>query len=349
MSQIQLDNSTAKSFVRCSRCCMDTTDPDIRFTEGVCNYCQDLTVKRRELKIQQLDRPWVYNKLRSGGCIIGLSGGVDSSLCLHYLIENGIYPKATFSVDNGWNTKEADENIMKLVEGLKVPFYRYVLRQPNFRNLQQAFLCSGTKNVEIPTDHVLMACSYQMAVEQGVKYIVGGGNIATEGVMPRAWGYQARDLRFIKAIHKKFMGERLAGVPTISLTKYLYYRFWKKIEVINLLDYYDYNRNKAKNMLADIYGWKDYGEKHCESKFTMWFQNRYLPIKFGIDKRLPHYSSLINSGQMTRDEALKLLKEPLLYPELGFSLNYKKHSYKDFPNSEWIWNLLSKIKKWSVE
>lgn len=335
---------------------MDTSDPDIQFDEkGVCMYCTAFIATNARRIASRTELPWIYHKMRNAGagkkydCLLGLSGGVDSSLCLHYLIENGIRPLC-FSVDNGWNTPEADENIMRMVESLKVPFYRYTIGLANFRALQIAFIKSGTPNIEIPTDHILMATSYEMASKYGLKFIISGGNLSTEGIMPKAWGYNARDLRFIKAVYKSYMGNttHLKDLPTLSLPQYLYQRFVRKCSIINLLDYYEYNRAQAKELLAQKYGWKDYGEKHAESIFTKWFQDCYLPKMFGIDKRKAHYSSLINSGQMTRAQAVELLKEiPACdwMPNLGLKeIKVDKiHSHRDYKNSEYAWDMLGKM------
>jgi len=330
---------------------MDDSDPDISFDKGICNYCREYPEKERIRKIEKTNLPWVYNTIRKEGkgkkydCLLGLSGGVDSSMCLYNLIENGIRPFA-FTVDNGWNTKESDENIMRLVEGMKVPFFRYNIDLEVFGNLQSAFLQSGTANVEIPTDHLLTAASYEMASENNIRTIISGGNMATESIMPKAWGYQPRDLFHVKAIYRIFNEKELTNLPTVSIWQYLYYRFVKKIRIINLLDYYEYNREESKKLLNEKFGWKDYGEKHYESTFTWWFQAYYLYTKFGYDKRKPHYSSMILSKQMTRSEAMERLLERPIYPELGIEqkvLKYPSKTYKDYPNQEWLWNLLSKI------
>src|SRR3990167_428904 len=338
----------------CSRCVMTTEANEIKFDEkGICNFCHQWQQGEKERKALAIHpgRIWIYYELQKAGqgkkydCILGLSGGVDSSTCLHYLAENNIKP-FLFSVDNGYNDPKADENIMRMIETLKIPFQREVLDIPKFKELQKAFILSGTRNVEIPTDHVLMALTYKMAVEQGIKYIVSGGNHSTEGIMPESYGYQARDLTHIKAIYKKFIGKKLIGLPTISLPQYLYYRFIKRIKIINLLDFYEYKREEAKKTLHEKYGWLDYYEKHEESIFTKWFQNVWLYRIHKIDKRRPHYSSLINSGQMTREEALKKLEiePPPIEIKLDLGVeNITLHSYKEFPTNERIWNLFSKI------
>jgi len=337
---------------------MDQSDTDIVFdSDGVCNHCLHYRKVEKERKLQKQYLQWVYHRMRMAGkgkkydCLLGLSGGADSSTCLIKLVENGIRPLC-FSMDNGWNTKESDENIMRLVEGLKVPFIRHVIDLKKFRELQQAFIESNTANIEIPTDHIITAVSYQIAIREGIKYIISGGNWSTESIMPESYGYQPRDLTFIKSVYKQFNGKKLSGLPTMSLLQYLYYRFIKQIEIVNLLDYYEYHRIRAMKELGEKFGWKHYGEKHGESVFTKWFQNYWLPVRFGIDKRRAHYSSMINSKQITRDIAVKLLELPLEFPHIdlpprivdGIYRGGKRiSSYKDYPNSEKLWLFLSKI------
>ena len=336
---------------QCSRCVLDQSAREITFKNEICNFCieyQESDKKRRAEAIHP-GKEWTYYQIKKSKgkyqCILGLSGGVDSSTCLHYLIENGIKP-LTFSVDNGWNDPKADENIMRMVESLKVPFQRVVLNLSVFKELQKAFILSGTRNVEIPTDHCLLALTYKMAAENGIKWIISGGNLSTEGIMPQSYGYQARDLRHIKAIYRKFIGKELKGIFTISLPQYLYYRFWKGIRIVNLLDFYEYRRNESIKMLEEKHGYNNYGEKHEESKFTKWFQNVWLYRIHKIDKRRAHYSSMINSGQMTREEAVEKLKVEPEPVEIEMNLGVESitlHDYKDYPTNEFWWNLLSKI------
>ena len=329
----------------CSRCCMDTSAKEITFdSEGVCSFCKQWEAVEIQRKADMLHPglAWTLNEIRESGkgkrydCLLGLSGGVDSAMCLHRLIENGIRPLC-FSVDNGFNNPIADENISKMVKKLKVPFYQYPIDIEEFIALQTSFVRAGLANIEIPTDHIIRASAYKMAIKNDIKFIVSGGNHVTEGIMPESWGYDPSDLYHIKYIFKKFMNRKIKGMPTTSLWQYIWYRFVKKIKKINLLDFYEYNRQESIKILEKEYGYIDYGDKHCESDLTKWFQNFYLPVKFGIDKRRPHYSSMINSGQMTRDEALKKLSEPLEYPKFEIEdkvLAYPKHSYKDYPNQE---------------
>ena len=336
----------------CVRCVMDQTDPDIQFDQhGICNYCHAAKAAANQHRIDKMNLPWIIDYIKKRGrgkkydVLLGLSGGVDSSTALRVIREHGLRP-LTYQVDNGWNTPEADENVMRLVEGLKVPFYRYTINLERFRELQRAFIMSGTANIEVPTDHILMATTYEMAAKYKIPTVISGGNFQTESIMPPAWGYNARDLTFIEAVYKEFTGKKLKGLPTISLLKYLWYRNIKRIQVINLLDYCEYNREEEQKRLAKMFGWKPYGEKHAESVFTQWFQIYYLPMRFGYDKRKPHLSSLIHSGQMTREEAIHLLKfspdlKVLSVPldPLGVQWRPEENkTYRDYRNAEKWWD-----------
>lgn len=347
-----MQSTNSKQHLQCRSCVMDTTDPEIFFNMGTCNHC----IQARKMEWERMHEKWnlpkVINKIKEDGfkndydCLIGLSGGVDSSLALHYIVELGLRPLA-FSIDNGWNTPQADENIMRLVETLKVPFYRYTIDTEKFKELQTAFIYSQTPNIEIPTDHILMASTYEMAEKYNIKHIISGGNVATESIMPKSWGYNARDLKFIMSIRRKFAPNlSLSGLPTMGFLKYLKMRFVMGVSILNLLDYYEYNRNEAIKLLEEKYGWKNYGEKHEENEFTKWFQNCYLPQKFGIDKRKAHLSSMINSKQITKEEALVKLQEPFEFKEV-FKIEgpFVPKSHKDYPNHEWLWNLFTGIYK----
>ena len=342
----------------CKNCILTENEcPNIKFNDkGVCNYCQEFYWKEKQRRIDKTNWPWIVYEIKKQckgkdyDCLLGLSGGVDSSMCLHYLIEQGLRPLC-FSVDNGYQTPEANENIMRLVEGLKVPYYRYNINLEAFRGLQEAFIKAGLKNIEIPTDHILMATTYEMANNYGIKYIISGGNLATEGIMPEHFGYNANDLTHLKGVYKQITGKKLTGLPTISLLKYIYYRFIKGIKIIQPLNYYEYHRENSIKLLSEKYGYKPYGEKHGENIFTKWFQNIYLIQKFGLDKRIPHLSSMINSAQITRREALKEMKNLTWsnFVPKGFDpmviAKIENHDYKDYPHSEYWWKLLSKIYK----
>lgn len=335
---------------------MDISATEITFNEkGVCNFCTTWDEKERERKARKLHPGlhWMLYEIEKQkgkyNVLCGLSGGVDSAMVLHHAMERGLKPLC-FSIDNGFNSSGSDENIMRMVEKLKVPFFRYTIDLKEFSDLLISFVRAGIKNIEVGTDHILMASTYKMASQHGIKFILSGGNHSGEGVMPESFGENASDLRFIKSVFKKQMGRKLNSkkLPTISLLKYLYFRFVKGIKIINWLDLHEYNRAESIKILEKEYGWKPYGEKHCESKLTAWFQNFYLPTKFGIDKRRPHYSSMICSGQMTKQEALEKLKEPLRYVPFGNEekvLKYpiSKKNYGDYPNSYKLRKQLSKI------
>lgn len=326
-------------YKQCKRCCMDSTASEFYQTEDGCYFC-DLALKHKPIKE---DVPELKTNHPKYDVLLGLSGGVDSSYCLHLLHKMGIRV-LTYSIDNGWNDPKADENMMRLVEGMKVPFYRYTIDLKKFKELQSAFLKSGTKNIEIPTDHILMASAYEMANKYGIKTIISGGNWATESIMPESWGYQPRDLRHIKDIYRHFLGKNLNGLPTCGIFKFNYYKWIRRIRVVNLLDYFVYNREEAIKTLKKEYGFKPYGEKHCENIWTWWFMNYYLFEKFGIDKRKAHLSSLILSGQMTREQAMVELSKNPTYPKLGIEeqvMRYPKHEYTDYKTDEKLWNFLT--------
>ena len=315
---------------------MDKSAREITFdADGVCNFChqaqRELSLARAISEKKFYSEVLFYIKWAGQGkkydCLIGLSGGVDSSYLLHVAKGLGLRPLC-FSVDNGWNDPRADENIMRLVETLKVPFYKYTINLEKFRELQSAFMRAGQVNLEIPTDHILMATTFEMAAKNDIRYILSGGNVATESIMPASWSYNARDLVHIKDIYRTMIGKKLTGLPVCSLLKWNYYRWIRRQKTVYLLDYLVYNRKDSIEFLERTYGYKSYGEKHCESTFTWWFQNYYLFEKFGIDKRKAHLSSLINSGQMTRDEALAVLNENPVYPRIGLEERVMRYSWR---------------------
>lgn len=345
----------------CKVCVMDTTDPDIVFdAEGVCNHCYAARAAQNQHRIDAMHLPWIIDQIKKRGrgrkydVLIGVSGGVDSATALRICHEQGLRILA-YQVDNMYNTAQADENVMRLVEGLKVPFYRYAIDRDVFVEVQRAFIKAGIKNLEVITDHVLFATTYEMAAKYGIKTVITGGNWQTESIMPKSYGEDARDLYWIKNIYRTWTGKKLKKLPVIALWKEQYYRLVKKIKFVPVLDYYDYRRESEITRLAKAYGYRPYGSKHCESIFTHWFQEFYLPVKFGIDKRRPHLSSMIHSGQITRGQAMSELGKPLtgsqwnsvISEKLGMSmseiLSYPKKSYGDYPNSEKIRKLVIKL------
>jgi len=313
-----------KDYQICTRCIMDTTDPEIYFDEkGVCSHC---------LKFEnQLKKNWFPNeegkkrldaiikKIKSDGknkkydCAIGLSGGVDSSY-LAYILRK-LYPELKIlavHIDGGWNSELAVHNIENIVKILNIDLYTGVVPWEEMQDLQLAFLKSQLANQDVPQDHVFFATLYHVANKNGIKYFLSGGNLATESILPSSWGYNAMDATQLKAVHKKFGKNKLKKYEIVSFFKRkIYYPYFKKFKIIRPLDFLSYIKDEAKETIKNELNWRDYGGKHHESKFTKFFQAHWLPAKFGFDKRKAHLSSLIVSGQMTRSEALKELEKPL--------------------------------------
>jgi N-acetyl sugar amidotransferase len=306
----------------CSRCVMDTSVADIEFDEqGVCNYCRAASERlAREMYVgdeARLDRVVAQIKRDGRGkpydSIIGVSGGVDSSYTA-YVVKRmlGLRPLAVH-FDNGWNSELAVENIDRLLRKLEIELYTHVVDWEEFRDLQLAFLKASVANSEIPTDHAIVALLYRVAARHGVRYIVHGGNLASESIMPDRWMHDAKDLRFLKAIHRQFGTKPIKTFPTLSMARLAYYILLRRIRYLPILNYVKYDKEEAAGLLERELGWRKYGGKHFESIYTRFFQGYLLPQKFGMDKRRAHFSSLIVSGQMTRDLALDELEvEP--YP-----------------------------------
>ena len=329
---------------RCSRCVMDGSDPDIVFEDGVCNHCHQAQKSLEDIDKEKHNLNKWLKKIKEEGCIIGLSGGVDSSATLHHLVKFGIKP-ICFSMDNAYNEEKADKNVEKMVKKLGLKHETVLIDMGKYRDLQSAFIRAGVSNIEIPTDHILMALTYKIAAEKGVKWVISGGNVATESIMPVSWSYSARDLTHIKDI----FNDDLGSLPHCGLLKWNYYKWIKGIKIFYLLDYLGYNRIESEKMLEKEYGFQSTGEKHEENVFTKWFQNFYLFEKFGIDKRKAHYSSLINAGQMTRKEAIARLAERPVYPELGIEakvMKYPRRSHSAFKQDKWF-DRISKVIKYA--
>jgi len=244
-------------------------------------------------------------------CIIGVSGGIDSSYVAIKSVEMGLKPLA-IHLDNGWNTELAVNNIEKLMRKLNLDLITHVLDWEEFRDLQLSFLKASVINVEIPTDHAINALLFKTAAKQKIKYILSGSNVLTEAIMPEEYGgYDSYDWKHIKSIHKIFGSKNLSNYPYLSTWHWGYYSFIKRIKFVPFLNYIIYNKKNAAAILVDKFDWKLYPEKHYESFFTKLFQAYILPTKFNIDKRRAHFSCLINAGQMDREEALKKLEAPL--------------------------------------
>ena len=342
------------NLVFCKFCVMDGTSEIILDKEGKCNFCHQA---QKALKEIELEKPnlskWIKKIKEDGrgkkyGAILGISGGADSSTTLHYAVKMGLRVYA-ITMDNGYNHPYADENILRMVESLKVPLYRYVLNINRYEKLRAAYLKAGVINIEATYDNLLAGAIYKVANEYRVNWILSGGNVISESVMPVNWSYRSSDLVNMKDIYYKMTGKKLRSdkdFPLFGTWKFNFYKWWKGIKVFYLLDYFDYNPKEARKMLAQFYGWKDYGNKHEENRFTKWYQSFYLFTKFNIDKRKAHYSSLINAGQMTRAEAMELLANQPIYERLNIDevqvMKYKKHQHEDFKTDK-LWKYLTTL------
>lgn len=310
----------------CTRCVMDTSDPDITFdANGVCNHCiefEQVTSKHwfpneegaKKLSAQ-IERIKADGKGRDYDCIIGLSGGVDSSYLALKAHEWGLRP-LVMHVDAGWNSELAVSNIEKIVSYCGYELHTHVVDWAEMRDLHLAFLRAAIPNQDVPQDHAFFANIYRFATKNDIKWILTGGNLATEGIFPKNWHGSAMDAINLRAIHRKFGSRSLKQYKTISfLQYYLYFPFIKGMRTYRPLNFMPYDKELAICELESKIGWRSYGRKHGESIFTKFFQNHYLPMKFGFDKRRPHLSSLIVSGQMSREQAMSALSEPLYAPE----------------------------------
>jgi N-acetyl sugar amidotransferase len=318
----------------CTRCVMDTSDPEISFDEnGICNHCREFDTVTRlhwhpdahgaDLWRNEIERIKEEGKGKEYDSILGLSGGVDSSYLALKVYEAGLRPLVVH-VDAGWNSELAVANIEALVKYCNFDLHTHVINWEDMRDLQLAYLRAGVANQDVPQDHAFFASLYHFAVNNGIRTIFSGGNTATEGIFPTSWHGSAMDAINLRAIHSKFGSRKLKSYPTISFFEYyFYFPFVRKMRTVRPLNFMPYEKQAAMEELERKCGWRSYGRKHGESLFTKLFQNFILPTKFGYDKRRPHLSSLVVSGQLTREEALKALEEPLYQPdELETDLNY---------------------------
>lgn len=356
----------------CTKCIMDTTDPEITFDhEGVCCYCLNFEVTKKHYWFPDTGRSHLdkmvqemksYGKDKRYDAIIGLSGGVDSSYLAYWAAKENLRLLAVH-VDGGWNSELAVKNIENIVKKLNIDLYTYVVDWSEMRDIQLAFFKANVANQDVPQDHAFFAALYTFAVENKIKYVLNGSNLATESILPRAWGHNAMDIAHLKGIHRKFGSLKIKKFPLVSFFKYyIYYPYIKKMQVLRPLNYMDYNKDKAMDILSQELGWTYYGGKHYESRFTKFFQAFWLPEKFGYDKRKAHLSSLIVSDQITRDGALIELEKPLYEPKelerdkdlIAKKLNISKKelehllkepckSFIDYPNNEWKIELFRKF------
>lgn len=308
----------------CNNCIMDTTDSTIKFdSKGVCIYCEnfkktvlpswkDSDTQKLSKVVEQIKE---YGKGKDFDCIIGLSGGLDSSYLAYIAKEKlGLRP-LLFHVDAGWNTESAVGNIEKLVDGLDLDLYTEVINWEEMKSLQLSFLKSQIPHQDIPQDTAFFSALYKFARKHKIKYVLTGGNISTECIRePEQWGVlPGTDKRLILDIHSKYGEVPLRTFPIIDVfVSKIYYKYILRMQVVKPLDFIDYVKKDAEAELAEIFGWKKFQHKHHESRFTRFFEDYWLIQKFGFDKRKAHFSSLILTNQMTRLEAIDRLKKPEL-------------------------------------
>ena len=366
-----MDVFKSREYKRCTNCVMDTTDSKILFDEkGVCDHCNTFyrdilpywhTDERGENKVLALaEKIKKAGKGKDFDCIIGMSGGIDSSYLTWYATKKlGLRP-LVFHVDAGWNSQQAVHNIERIVDKLGLDLYTEVIDWEEMKDLQLAFFKSGVSHIDTPQDHAFFATMYKFADKYKVKYILTGGNYSTECIRnPLQWMYYQSDSRQIKDIHRKFGTKRLKKFPLTSILWHkVYLRYIKRIKVVRPLDYIPYIKEEATQFLENELAYQRYAQKHFESRFTKFYEGYWLVEKFGYDTRKVQYSSLILTGQMTREEALEKLKKPAydskmiphdfeyIATKLGISVNEledyfkgENKTYRDYKSQQWIYDI----------
>lgn len=362
---------------QCSRCVMDTTDSKISFdSNGVCDHC---TTYDTEIKPfwnpKQSNSPEMkklISDIKKSGkgkefdCLMGMSGGIDSSFLLHKMVtEYGLKP-LVFHVDAGWNSQLAVNNIQRVVEKLNLDLFTEVINWREMRDLQLTYLKSGMSNVDTPQDHAFFATMYKFAAKHNIKYILTGGNYATECIRnPLEWMWYQSDSILLKDLHKKFGTVPLKTFPITNILWHkVYLPYIRRIKLKRPLDYITYDKEAATKELEDIYGYQRYPQKHFESRFTRFYESYWLPTRFGYDTRKVQFSSLILTGQMTRDEAISELKKSpydeqtiqqdfeYVATKLGIStdelqsyLEMEKKSYLDYRSQENLFKIGARVMK----
>lgn len=323
---VVISSAAVETYRQCSVCVLDTLDdPQMRFdSKGRCHYYHEylaaekqnvLTGEDGRHKLERLaDDIRTAEKGKPYDSIMGLSGGVDSTYVAYVAKGLGLRPLAVH-FDNGWNSELAVRNIENVVNRLGFDLVTYVMNWEEFRDLQLAYLKASVVDIEVVTDHAIFATLYRMAGRHGIRAILSGTNVVTEQVLPPHWIYNKTDHVNIRAIHQQFGTVPLKTYPFMDLKVKKYYQLMRGIRSHSILNYVDYDKARVKRVIADELGWRDYGGKHYESIFTRFYQGYILPTKFGIDKRKAHLSNLIFAGQITKQQALADLAEPIYPPD----------------------------------
>lgn len=363
----------------CVHCIMDSSDPQITFNaHGVCDYCNNFDVNIKigwnvgddgKLVTEQLaDKIRKEGKGKDFDCIIGLSGGLDSSYVAYIAKERmGLRP-LLFHVDAGWNTDQAVGNIEKLVDGLGLELYTEVINWEEMKDLQTAFLRSGIPDQDLPQDAAFFSALYKFARLHSVNHVITGSNFSTECCRePEEWGgYLGIDKRLFGDIHKRFGQRPLHSFPLTDILVYkLYYQKIQGMKVHHPLNFVPYLKKDAEDELERLFGWQRFQHKHHESRFTRFYEDYWLPRKFGFHKRRAHFSSLIMTGQMTRDAALERIAKPemdelflmqefeyvahkldLTVDELQGIFDEPNKTYRDYRNKRWLIGFGANAMRW---
>ena len=298
----------------CSTCILDTTVEDIWFDEtGECKYCKIHREMDKKFPLDHTTEPRLQklvekiknkSKNKPFDCVVGVSGGRDSTYTLLTAVRLGLRPLAVH-FDNGWNTEISVRNIENAINKLNVTLHTVVADWEEFKDLQRSFLKASVPDADVPTDFAIYSVLYHVAAQEGIPYILNGHSFRTEGTSPISWTYM--DSRYLRAVHKKFGSLKIRSFPLMTVTGLLYYLFAKRIKEVRLMELIDYNKRAVDQVLQKELSWEYYGGHHHENTFTKFFQSYYLPKKFNIDKRKTELSALIRSGQITREEALAII------------------------------------------
>ena len=350
------DKFIPTNYQQCTKTVMDNiADPNIKFDKnGICNYWHDYQkiAKNRIFHGEKGKKKWnnTIDKIKANSknekydCIIGVSGGVDSTY-IAYLVKQANLKPLVVHFDNGWNSEIATNNITKIIEYLDADLYTLVINWEEFRDLQRSYLKAGVVDIEVLTDHAIFGTLYKVASKNNIKYVISGTNYETEFVLPKAWVFNKTDPINIAAIHNQYGEMKLKTYPFFNILNKKYYLNFKKLEFVMPINWVPYNKEKVKELITKELGWKDYGGKHHESVFTKFYQNYILPTKFNIDKRKAHLSNLICSEQISKEEALIELKKPIYDPtelikdkeyvvkKLGFTMSEFDALMKRKPNN----------------